>query len=238
MELNKIYKYYGIQAKNGYSHAKEKFTEAFTGFEGVSFETVEATDETTEQYKIYLDSEKSMWLLIYVESSYLNISISFKDGTVSKLEHSGASVSSGYLAYNIMKTAYGVAFTALAQANGEKEPLNDSYFMNFFAVGEPNVFVCTSATDNLKCAADDVMFSILHETPEVRNEWSTLNENPVLRTKLFNYSSLVYPIDCEHLYRVVHTDGKTGKVKIGEKYFIIGMRYALELDPNDDGKEV
>ena len=62
MELNKIYRYHGVPEEEYYSHPKEKFTEAFTGFEGVSFETVEGTDETTEEYKIYLDSEKSMWL--------------------------------------------------------------------------------------------------------------------------------------------------------------------------------
>lgn len=237
MELNKIYRYHGVPEEEYYSHPKEKFTEAFTGFEGVSFETVEGTDETTEEYKIYLDSEKSMWLTIYRPAyDEISISISFKDGTVTTLHES---TSGTYLTYNIMRTAYGVAFTSFVQNNSQHKILDeDNYFTSFFVVGEPNIFVCTKTTSNVSGSSNDMMFSSLHEKLEVHNNDSTLNGSTVPKTRLLNHTSLIYPIDCEHLYRVIYTDGKTGKIKVGEKYVILGTRYGLEYDPNDDGKEV
>ncbi len=238
MVLNKIYKYYGIPTADAYEHMKEKFTEAFTGFDGVSFETIEATDDTAEQYKIYLDSDKSMWLTLYTDSNAPKISIGFKDGTVTEI--STVSSSSEYRRYNIVRTSYGVVFSNIGTSSNSTSTdiLADNYLTGFFAVGEPNVLVYTKSISNTSGTAQDFWQSSLHDTPEAFSQYSALYSSAVPRTKLFNASSMVQPIDCEHLYRLAYSDGTVGKIELGDKHIVLGTRYALEYDPSDDGKEV
>ena len=239
MVLNKIYKYYGIPTAEAYAHMKEKYTEAFTGFDGVQFETVEATDDTAEQYKIYLDSDKSMWLTLYTDSNAPKISIGFKAGTATDV--STVSSSSEYRRYNIVRTSYGVMFSNIGTSNNSASTdiLADNYLTGFFAVGEPNVLVYTKSTSNtVSAAAQDIWHSSLHDTPEAFSQYGALYTSTVPRTKLFNASSMVQPIDCEHLYRLAYSDGTVGKIELGDKHIVLGTRYALEYDPSDDGKEV
>lgn len=242
MQLNKIYRYYGIPTAQVYAHMKEKFTEAFTGFEGVSFETVEATEETAddgtvtttpEQYIIYLDNDKSTWLKLYVNTSgYPTMAVYFKNGTSVAFNNAiSGTLANPYRQFNIVRTVYGVAFSGIGATTNATEILEDRHITSFFVVGNPNLFVYTKSTSSTGGTANDYIFSSLHEMPEIHNNYSTLNGSTVSRTKLFNFSSLVYPIDCEHLYRIVFTDGNVGRIKINDRYFIMGTRYALEYIP-------
>lgn len=237
MKLNKIYRYYGMKTAETYETIKAALTNAFTGFDGVSFETVAATESTSEEYLIYLNSEKTMWLKLYNVSTPM-MSINFIDGSSVDITRQGTS-SALYCQINIVRTAYGVVFSRIGLSNSSTDILNDIYSCNFFAVGDPNVFIYTKAeSNNTSMNYIDYWYSDLHTMPEAINQFSCITTSVVSRTKLSNASSMVQPIDCEHLYRLEFSEGKTGKMKIGDKYVILGCRYALEYDPNDDGKEV
>lgn len=237
MELNKIYRYYGMKPEQAYEPIKNALNEAFTGFNGVSFETVAATEDTEEQYLIYLNAEKSMWLILY-QTSDPQISINFSNGNSVVIARVNSY--SAFRQFNIVRTAYGVVFSRIGTTSGATDVLSDDiYFGNFFAVGEPNVFVYTASSSNATSSISvDYWYSDLHNMPEAFSQYSSLISSAVTRTKLSPASSMVQPVDCEHLYRLEFSDGKTGKIKVGDKYFILGCRYALEYDPNDDGVEV
>ena len=251
MKLNKIYQFYGITQANLYAHVKQNLTEAFTGFDGVSFETIEETTETAEdgtittvpeEFIIYLNSNKSMWLRVYIDT-YLKISINFKDGSVNVIGESKAG-SGNYIGYNIIRTAYGVAFTNFAVSTSLSNTLitDMDKFNRFFTPGEPNVFVYTIATATSNSSSttySDYWYSDLHEIPESFLQVSNLAGNTIsVQTTVFNACSMAQVIKCEHLYRLAYNEGKTGKLNVGDKYYMLGCRYALEYDPNDDGKEV
>lgn len=237
MELNKIYRYYGMKTGQAYEPIKIALNEAFTGFDGVSFETVAATEDTDEQYLIYLNAEKRMWLSLY-QPSDPQISINFSNGNSVVINRVSSSVA--YRQFNIVRTAYGVVFSRIGTTNDITDVLtNDIYFSNFFAVGEPNVFIYTGSSSNTTSTGSiDYWYSDLHDIPESFSQYSSFTASTVTRTKLSHASSMVQPIDCKHLYRLEFSGGETGKINIGDKYFILGCRYALEYDPNDDGVEV
>lgn len=234
MELNKIYKYFGIPVESAFAHMKEKFTEAFAGFDGVSFEDIDGT------YKIYMNAEKTMYITITVDTETLFITIKFgvngDEREISPINKS----SYNYYAYTIVRTKYGVAFSRHDRKYYDYEYVGESYITSFFAVGNPNVFINTETygTNNGSSSRNDYICSNMHEKIERQQNFDRIVYNYTTRTKLFNAGSMTYPVDCEHLYRIAYSDGKVGKIKVGDKYFISGVRYALEYDPNDDGKDV
>ena len=248
MKVNRIYRYYGISKGSLYEHLKTTFTEAFTGFNGISFETILAAASASgyEEYKIYLNPEKSMWLRIYwdgVVSSSTTVStgtfveMNFKDGST----YNVANVSSGspYRYYNIVRTRYGVMFTNIYSASDAGEmAVSNTDFANFFAVGAPNIFVHTKSSSNTVAGTyTDYWWSDLHTAVEQMAQYSALIPSSVGQTALFTACSAIQPITCDHLYRLAYYGGTSGKIKLGDKYLILGCRYALEYDPDDGGVE-
>lgn len=241
MQLNKIYRYHGIPKVEAYTHLKTTFTEAFSGFDGVSFETVLAENSASgfEEYKIYLNAEKSMWLRIYWNgnsgTSEHTIEMCFKNSQNEVLTTCSSGDSHRY--YNIIRTDYGVMFSTFQSSSVEnKLQTDDMQFQNFFAAGNPNVFICAKGF-NLSMPGDECWWSNLHNSAEKININAALNKSTdtVNQTTIYNATSAFEPIRCDHLYRLAIYSGKTGKMLIGDKYVILGCRYALEYNPNNDG---
>lgn len=249
MKVNRIYRYYGLTKSNLYEHLKATFTEAFTGFDGVSFETVLATKAASgfEEYNVYLNTNKSMWLRIYwngitssstADTSKHYIEMNFKDGTTYNVVYSDSG--SWYRYYNIIRTKYGVMFTNIYPASDAGTmSLSDVDFCNFFMVGEPNVFVHTNSASNTGAAKSaDYWWTDSHDAVEQLTQYDELTAGKtVARMQLFNAQSTIQPIVCDHLFRLAYYGGTTGKMKLGNRYVILGCRYALEYDPSDDGTE-
>lgn len=231
MDLNKINRYC-IAGGESYTHVKNTFTEALTGFDGISFESVEATEDSGEEFVIYLNSEKSIKIRITQNISLANrvdFAVLFRDSEIYK--STAPTVNNGWCVYNIARTDYGVAFTDIGYRFGQELISDDTKIVNFFSTGTPNVFVRTNSTSNLNNNAIDYWLSELHETVENDVVYSALCTSAVTRTALQSACSKHQPIECEHLYRLVFSDGKVGKIKIDDKYFILGCRYALECSP-------
>lgn len=244
MQLNKIYRYHGIPKDELYTHLKTTLTEAFSGFDGISFETVLAADAASgfEGYKIYLNAEKSMWLRIHWDGDSNNpsntIEMHFKNSQNKILTNCQST--NAYRYYNIVRTNYGVMFSVLgSDTTGAKMSISDTDFQAFFVAGNPNVFVYTQGGNSMNISSEEIWWSDLHSSAEKINCHTAINTSmeTVSQTTLYNATSALEPIRCDHLYRLAIYSGKTGKMLIGDKYVILGCRYALEYNPNNDGVE-
>ena len=238
MELNRIYRHYAIPRNQIYGQLKSILNEAFIGFNGVSFETVAATESSDEQFLIYLNSEKSMWLNLHHDDNDALISVNFKNENARGIGRIGSAVS--FRQFSIVRTAYGVIFSRIGTSNTSTDILNDAHLVGFFVQGEPNIFVLSEGSNNSTDTSwhDHCFYSDLHEIPEIFRQPNSLIYASVPRTSLLNACSAVQPIKSEHLYRAVFSDEQTGKIEVDNKYFIKGNCYALEYDPKDDGVEI
>lgn len=241
IEYNKIYRHSTTTA-NAYDMIKQDLTDAFTEFtsHGVSFETLSPPTVSTEEYLIYLNSGKTMYLRLVVESNSPVLYICTKDITTGNIVNTklyASSTSGTYRTFNFAVTRYGVCFTSIRPKSSSQYEVDDSFFINFFTVGDdstPNMFVGGSNANPVATTyAKSYIYSDAHLKLEDLSWTPSKINTETVYTLLCKMSSPTYGVECKHLYMRVFSKAISGKVKIGDKYFILGAEYALEYDIKD-----
>ncbi len=243
MKNNEVIRRQGYSASNGYQKLTEDFTELFTGFEGVSIEKTEASEDgtVTDQVKIFLDKNKKMYLLI-VPSSDTIVRVSFHLGNGTKENESWIYVDqrankADKLSYNFVRTPYGAAFSTLVNSTANNVSLSDGYLQSYFTTFETN----DGRTVNgfIYCVLPKEETSNYNPTSYIATEEHDILEgvelakcflgNTANQTVLVNASSYTKPMVCNHLYKKVQSeDNKYGLVELNNRKFISGSHYCLE----------
>lgn len=234
---NKIIRRSGIEKAASYNRIVEDFCAAFNGFSGVSIEQIEATETENASVIIYLDKNKKMSLKIVVDKDDLSFRMSFhivgSGGEKSYyLDNSGKG---DYVPYNIVRTAYGVAFTDFPFSRNSTDSVSDGNFQNYFSTMEDeygkeiNCFIHVSSNKDDTGSHFISISSEQHDSPEKLTVGVQFAGKTANHTVLFNAVSYSLPLVSRHLYKKLQTEeDKYGKIKIAGKTFICGSHYCLE----------
>lgn len=239
---NKIIKRSGIDSTLLLDTVIGDFTNAFEGFDGVSFERIDATESDPNKFRIYINNTKTRYIEIADSLTKTNcITYTFRhcDGTADKTHYTriDGTVNTDKIIYSIARTAYGVAFSILPYCNSSAATISDEYIQNFFAVFEDDegnksnglIFVDNSGDSN--SSGNLYISTDFHFTIESLELTRQMFGNTAAHTVLMNAVSYKYPLYAPHLYKKVQTeDGKFGKIKINGTTFISGSHYCLECN--------
>ncbi len=244
MEENKIIKRSSVAKANAFAKLSADFEELFEGFEGVSFIKNEAeTDEdgtvtATESTVIYLDSNNYMYLKIVPDETYgvkitLNCGSGDTDGD-NKLTVDAREKSEN-VAYNMVKTPYGAAFTTLPSVTDSITSISDSYFQNFFTVFEDENGNSKRGFVHITVPKDETSSSYYYICSEDHERLEKLSSAKIFlgsaasHTVLCNAVSYTRPLVANHLLKKLQSeDNKFGKIKLNGKSFIAGSHFCLE----------
>lgn len=245
MEQNKIIRRQGIYKTDAYAKIVEDFTELFEDIEGVSVIHTDATvDEsgeviTAENTVINLDSNNYLYIKIVTDET-LSFRISFHCGTGdvegTNSMYIDAREKSDYVAYNMVKTPYGVAFSTFPNLNDAYSCVSDGYFQNYFTTfedesgNEIKTFVYVS-TRNDEATSSGYYYICGEEHTSI--EKIVTNKiflgSAANHTVMVNASTYGKPHVARHLYKKIQSEsGKFGKIKLNGKTFIAGSHFCLE----------
>ena len=134
MENNVIIRRIGSANAQSYDRLSDDLIEAFDGYEGVTIlKTVEDGNNFT---KIFLTQDNRIYILIEPNSGCgARMSIHCGTGSVEGTNYAYIDkrpITSSNFAYNILRTSYGVAFTALPNLTDNSLIASDGNFENFF----------------------------------------------------------------------------------------------------------
>ena len=247
MEQNKIIRRQGIYKTAAYAKVVEDFTELFEDIEGVSvIHNDEIVDEsgaviTPKNTIINLDSNNHLYIKIASDENLsFRVSLHCGKGDVegSNRLYIDSREKSDYIAYNMAKTPYGVAFSTFPNLNDAYSCVSDGYFQNYFTTFEDEngnevktfIFVTTRNDET----ASSGYYYICGEKHSVFEKIVTSKiflGTAANHTIMINASAYGKPHVARHLYKKIQSENsKFGKIKLNGKTFIAGSHFCLECE--------
>ena len=235
---NKIIRRYGITKDESYHKVAEDFYKAFNGFDGVTIEQNETTETENAATVIYLDENKRQFLkIVYDQNSGFRMSFHCGDDPEKNMIYLDISDKGEYVPYNIVRTAYGVAFSDFPYTRNATDAVSDGNLQNYFAKMEDengkkiNCFFHVSATKDAAGSHYVIISSEQHDASEKLSVGTQYIGSAANHTVLFNAVSYTLPLKAEHFYKKIQSEAdKFGKIKINGKTFICGSHYCLECE--------
>lgn len=211
------------------SEVWEFFEEAFSGYEGVSFET----DTIRNIFKIYLDYDKKMYITIRVQDSGTGAIIEYWLGSekCAYTDSSGSNASSTtYMAY--LRTVYGIGWT-LGTTTISTTSFN--YMTNFFTLKSDPVMIVGVSSSISGNSSTHYIISPLHDAIEGRADSSVVLGTTLggQRFAVCNAYACDVDINIRHLFRVLglpSSSYSTGRIMVRNKRMFYCNRYALEYE--------
>lgn len=245
MEQNRIIRRQGIYKTDAYARVVEDLIELFEDIEGVSvIHNDEIVDDsgavvTPKNTIINLDSNNYLYIKI-VPDETLTFRVSFHCGKGDVEGTNRISIDArekgDYVAYNMVKTPYGVGFTTFVNPTDSYSCVSDGYFQNFFTTFEDEsgnqvktfIYV-TTRNDEATSSGYYYICGEEHTSVEKIVTNKIFLGSSANHTVLVNASSYGKPHVARHLYKKIQSEnGKFGKMNLNGKTFIAGSHFCLE----------